>query len=112
MEKQSIGTGDNVKVDADAELVMFSPQREHTIVIELKFKTTFPLFAKIPVKGDAAHPLYKYLTGLKENGGEVAWNFNKFLVSPEGTVVAHLASGAEPTSDEVKKKVEAVLPKK
>jgi glutathione peroxidase len=79
---------------------------------ELKFKTTFPLFAKIPVKGDAAHPLYKYLTGLKENGGEVAWNFNKFLISPEGNVVAHLASGAEPTSDEVKKKVEAVLPKK
>jgi len=79
---------------------------------ELKFKTTFPLFAKIAVKGDAAHPLYKYLTGLKENGGEVAWNFNKFLVSPEGVVVAHLASGVDPTSDELKKKVEAVLPKK
>ncbi len=79
---------------------------------ELKFKTSFPLFAKIPVKGDAAHPLYKFLTGLKENGGAVDWNFNKFLVSPEGTVVAHLASAAEPTSDEVKKKVEAVLPKK
>ena len=79
---------------------------------ELKFKTTFPLFAKIPVKGEAAHPLYKYLTGLKENGGEVAWNFNKFLVSPDGAVVAHLPSGAEPTSDAVKKQVEAVLPKK
>jgi len=79
---------------------------------ELKYKTTFPLFAKIAVKGDAAHPLYKYLTGLKENGGDVAWNFNKFLVTPEGNVVAHLSSGAVPTSDEVKKKVEAVLPKK
>jgi glutathione peroxidase len=79
---------------------------------ELKYKTTFPLFAKIAVKGDAAHPLYKYLTGLKENGGEVAWNFNKFLVTPEGNVVAHLSSGAVPTSDDVKKKVEAVLPKK
>ncbi len=79
---------------------------------ELKFKTSFPLFAKIPVKGDAAHPLYKYLTGLKENGGEVAWNFNKFLVSTDGTVVAHLPSKAEPTSDEVKKQVEALLPKK
>ncbi len=79
---------------------------------ELKYKTTFPLFAKIAVKGDAAHPLYKYLTGLKDNGGEVAWNFNKFLVTPEGNVVAHLSSGAVPTSDDVKKKVEAVLPKK
>jgi glutathione peroxidase len=79
---------------------------------ELKYKTTFPLFAKIPVKGDAAHPLYKYLTGLKDNGGEVKWNFNKFLVNPDGTVVAHLSSGADPTSADVKKQVEAVLPKK
>lgn len=72
---------------------------------ELKFKTSFPMFAKIPVKGDAAHPLYKYL-------GEVAWNFNKFLISTDGKVVAHLPSKAEPTSDEVKKQVEALLPKK
>ncbi|HEY0880695.1 MAG TPA: glutathione peroxidase [Archangium sp.] len=79
---------------------------------ELKFKTSFPLFAKIPVKGDAAHPLYKYLTTLPKNGGEVQWNFNKFLVSTDGTVVAHLPSGADPTSDDVKKQVEAVLPKK
>lgn len=78
---------------------------------ELKYKTTFPLFAKIAVKGDAAHPLYKYLTGLKENGGEVTWNFNKFLVAPDGKVVAHLPSGADPASDAVKKQVEAVLPK-
>ncbi len=79
---------------------------------ELKYKTTFPLFAKIAVKGDASHPLYKYLTGLKENGGDVKWNFNKFLVNPEGKVVAHLESGADPVSDAVKKQVEAVLPKK
>lgn len=77
---------------------------------ELKFKTTFPLFAKIPVKGDAAHPLYKYLTGLKDAGGEVTWNFNKFLVKPDGTVVAHLPSKADPVSDEVKKQIEALLP--
>jgi glutathione peroxidase len=79
---------------------------------ELRFKTSFPLFAKIAVKGDAADPLYKYLTGLKDNGGEVKWNFNKFLVSTDGAVVAHLPSGAEPTSDEVKKQVESLLPKK
>ena len=79
---------------------------------ELKFKTTFPLFAKIVVKGDGQHPLYKYLTGLKDNGGEIAWNFNKFLVSTDGTVVAHLPSKAEPMSDDVKKQVESLLPKK
>jgi glutathione peroxidase len=78
---------------------------------ELKYKTTFPLFAKVPVKGEGAAPLYKYLTGLKENGGEVAWNFNKFLVSADGKVVAHLPSKVDPNSDELKKQLEAVLPK-
>jgi glutathione peroxidase len=79
---------------------------------DLKYKTTFPLFAKVAVKGDAAHPLYKHLQGLKENGGEVNWNFNKFLVGADGKVVAHLPSKAEPMSDEVKRQVEAALPKK
>lgn len=79
---------------------------------ELKYKTTFPLFEKIVVKGEGQHPLYKYLTGLKENGGEITWNFNKFLVTPEGKVVAHLESKFEPMSAEVKKQVEAILPKK
>ncbi|MBL8917886.1 MAG: glutathione peroxidase [Myxococcaceae bacterium] len=79
---------------------------------ELKYKTTFPLFAKVAVKGDGAHPLYKYLQGLPKNGGEVNWNFNKFLVAADGTVVAHLPSKAEPMSDSVKQQVEAVLPKK
>ena len=79
---------------------------------ELKYKTTFPLFAKIAVKGDAADPLYKFLTGQKENGGEVSWNFNKFLIAPDGKVVAHLSSKVDPTSDELKKQIDAVLPKK
>lgn len=79
---------------------------------ELKYKTTFPLFAKVVVKGDGAHPLYKFLQGLEKNGGEVNWNFNKFLVSADGAVVAHMPSKAEPMSDAVKKQVEAALPKK
>lgn len=70
------------------------------------------MFAKIAVKGKDAHPLYQYLTGLKENGGEVAWNFNKFLVTADGKVVAHLPSSADPMSADVKKQVEAALPAK
>ena len=79
---------------------------------ELKFKTTFPLFAKVAVKCSDASPLYKYLQALPENGGDVAWNFNKFLVNPEGKVVAHLPSKVTPESDELKKQIDAVLPKK
>ncbi|MBL9036928.1 MAG: glutathione peroxidase [Archangium sp.] len=78
---------------------------------ELKYKTTFPLFAKIAVKGSETHPLYAYLTGLKENGGEVTWNFNKFLVTSDGKVVAHFPSKVEPMSDELKTKLAAALPK-
>ncbi len=77
---------------------------------ELKYKTTFPLFAKVKVKGPDAHPLFAYLQGLPKHGGEVKWNFNKFLVDPLGNVVAHLPSGADPGGDEVAKQVEAVLP--
>jgi glutathione peroxidase len=79
---------------------------------ELRYKTTFPLFAKIPVKGPKADPLYRYLTTLPANGGGVTWNFNKFLVDPAGKVVAHLDSSVEPTSAEMKKRIEAVLPAK
>jgi glutathione peroxidase len=79
---------------------------------EARYKTTFPLFAKISVKGPDAAPLYRYLTALPVNGGAVSWNFNKFLVDPTGKVVAHLDSSVEPTSAEMKKQVEAVLPRK
>jgi glutathione peroxidase len=77
---------------------------------ELKYKTTFPLFAKIAVKGAAADPLYQHLTGHPRHGGKVTWNFNKFLVDPRGEVVAHLESDVEPTSPALKAQVEAVLP--
>jgi glutathione peroxidase-family protein len=41
----------------------------------------------------------------------VTWNFNKFLVDPQGKVAAHLDSGVEPGSAELRKKLEAVLPR-
>jgi glutathione peroxidase-family protein len=47
----------------------------------------------------------------KTIGGEVTWNFNKFLVDPTRRVVAHLDSAVEPTSAEMKKRIEAILPR-
>jgi glutathione peroxidase len=79
---------------------------------ELKYKTSFPLFEKIDVKGDAAAPLYKYLTGLPgKQGGAITWNFNKFLVAPDGTVVEHFDSKADPMGAMLTGKVEQSLPK-
>ncbi|MCL7747737.1 glutathione peroxidase [Halalkalibacter alkaliphilus] len=56
---------------------------------ELNFGVTFPLFAKINVKGNAAHPLYKFLKTEKKGflSSEIKWNFTKFLVDKGGKVV-------------------------
>ena len=65
---------------------------------ELNYGVTFPLFSKIDVNGDAAHPLYKYLK--TEAGGllgdDIKWNFTKFLISREGQVLERYASLTRP----------------
>lgn len=79
---------------------------------ETKYKTTFPLFSKVDVKGEGAHPLYRLLTSTKGLEGDIKWNFNKFLVGPDGTVAARFDSKVTPTAPELTQKLEAVLPKK
>jgi len=66
---------------------------------EMNFGVTFPLFAKVDVNGDAAHPLYKYLTKAKPGllGSEaIKWNFTKFLADRKGEVVKRYAPTTEP----------------
>jgi glutathione peroxidase len=66
---------------------------------ELNYGVTFPLFAKIEVNGDGAAPLYKYLKKEKPGllGSEaIKWNFTKFLVDANGTVVERYAPNVEP----------------
>lgn len=75
------------------------------------FQTTFPLFSKIHVKGPEQAPLYRWLTQSSGFPGEIEWNFTKFLVGPDGTVVARFASRVDPLSDEVTGAVEALLGK-
>ena len=59
---------------------------------------TFPLMAKIEVNGDNAHPIYKYLTKAASGvfGGFIKWNFTKFLISRDGTVIKRYAPTIEP----------------
>ncbi|HTL47547.1 MAG TPA: glutathione peroxidase [Verrucomicrobiae bacterium] len=78
---------------------------------DLRFKVTFDLFSKIPVKGDAMHPLYRYLTTATDFKGPITWNFNKFLVDPKGNVVARFDSKVDPLSPEFLQSVEKILPK-
>ena len=76
----------------------------------LNFKTTFSLFSKISVKGKEMSPLYRYLTEQSGFNGPITWNFNKFLVSPEGKVVARFGSKTDPLSPELVSAVEKQLP--
>lgn len=64
----------------------------------LKYKTTFPLFAKIDVNGKDEDPLYTFLKKQKGGflGNDIKWNFTKFLVSRDGHVVDRFGSVTKP----------------
>jgi glutathione peroxidase len=68
------------------------------------YGVTFPLMAKVSIKGDAPHPVYRWLTNKSENGvmdASVKWNFHKFLIDEQGHLVKALGSGIEPFDEEV-----------
>jgi glutathione peroxidase len=64
----------------------------------LNYGVTFPMFSKIEVNGDDAHPLYKWLRSQKSGvlGDRIKWNFTKFLVDRNGNVVKRYASTTKP----------------
>jgi glutathione peroxidase len=75
----------------------------------LNYQTTFPLFSKITVKGKGIHPLYAYLTKESPFPGEIKWNFNKFLVGPDGQVAARFDSKVEPLSADVTDAIDKLM---
>ena len=81
-----------------------------TSFCELNYGVNFPMFAKVDVKGDKAHPLYTYMTeqapgllGMKA----VKWNFTKVLIGKDGKVVGRFAPQTKPVDLEVE--IEKVL---
>lgn len=75
----------------------------------LHYGVTFPMFAKISVKGVDIHPLYKYLTESANPPGAISWNFNKFLIGPDGRILARWGSRTTPDSKELVGTIEEVL---
>ena len=68
------------------------------------YGVTFPMSAKIDVKGKHMHPLYVWLTQKKDNGfsdNSVKWNFQKYLIDEKGNLVEVFSPGVEPMSSEV-----------
>lgn len=78
----------------------------------LKYNVTFPMYAKISVAGGDKAPLYQFLTDQQANpatGGEIQWNFTKFLVGKDGKVVARFESAVKPESPQVTDAIEKAL---
>lgn len=87
----------------EAEIKIFSSSQ---------YGVTFPMFSKLEVNGDNAHPLYKWLTSqdLKPEGaGDVQWNFGKFIIGKDGTPLARFSPRTEPSDPELRKAIEGAL---
>ncbi len=70
----------------------------------LTYGVTFPMFTKISVKGADIHPLYAWLTSKEihpQFAGDIAWNFNKFLLDRQGKVIARFGSRTKPEDPEL-----------
>ncbi len=68
------------------------------------YGVTFPMAAKISVKGKDIAPIYEWLCTKNQNGvmnAKVSWNFNKFLIDENGQIVAHFKSNVKPMSEEI-----------
>jgi glutathione peroxidase len=76
---------------------------------ETNYAVNFPLFSKIEVNGDNAHPLYKFLKSEKGGllGDAIKWNFTKFLVDRQGSVVERFAPTTTPEA--IASKIEALV---
>ena len=78
----------------------------------VNYGVTFPMFGKLDVKGGNQHPLFAILSQFPDDAGKsgnVAWNFEKFLVDKDGRVVRRFRSKIEPESPEVVKAIESLL---
>jgi len=77
-----------------------------------KYHVSFPMMAKVSVKGDDITPLYQFLTDKSSNpqsGGEIKWNFTKFLIGPDGRVITRFEPEITPDSPQVTSAIEEAL---
>ena len=96
-------------------------EKEIAQFCQKNYGVEFDMFGKVDVNGEKAAPLFKFLTGKKsglkgKDLGKVGWNFEKFLISRDGKVIARYRTGTEPNSESVvatiEKELEKPAPKK
>ncbi|MGA3487996.1 glutathione peroxidase [Micromonosporaceae bacterium DT55] len=81
---------------------------------DVNYGVSFPLTEKVDVNSEHRHPLYAQLVPTADaegRSGDIQWNFEKFLVAPDGTVAARFGPRVEPQSAEVVAAIEEVLPR-
>jgi glutathione peroxidase len=78
---------------------------------EVNFGVTFPMFSRISVKGDDQHPLFDYLTSLENPDftGDISWNFEKFLIDRNGSLVRRFKSNVEPDDETLLSAIQELL---
>jgi glutathione peroxidase len=82
---------------------------------ETSYGVTFPLTEKVEVNGAGRHPLYRALVGTADaagHTGDIRWNFEKFVVGPDGTVAARFDPGTDPGAPELVDVLERLLPER
>jgi len=78
----------------------------------LNYGVTFPMFAKISVKGEDIHPLYRFLTSEETDpqfAGEIRWNFDKFLIDKKGKIINRFHPKITPSDPKLVKAIEKAL---
>lgn len=76
---------------------------------EVNFNVNFPLTEKVAVRGASAHPFYVWARETLGVANAPSWNFHKYLVGPDGRLIAAFASGEEPTGETIRAAVEAAI---
>ena len=77
------------------------------------FQVTFPMFSKVVVKGKDITPLFQYLTTAEnpDAKGDIKWNFEKFLVGPDGQLKHRFAAGLNPSDEKISKAIDELITK-
>jgi glutathione peroxidase len=78
------------------------------------YGVTFPMFEKVEVNGPGRHPVYTELTAVPDAAGEagdIQWNFEKFLLAPDGSVIGRFRPGTDPEDPDLVAAIEASLPR-
>lgn len=78
-----------------------------------KYQVNFPMFSKVVVKGEGQVPLFKYLTTAEnpDAKGDIKWNFEKFLVGPDGLLKHRFAAGLNPSDEKISKAIDELIAK-